>query len=176
MTARTNKENELSRDVCIFVTLISQPGLIKGRGGFMGRENHPQSKSIFSSHRSTQRPGPITFLLRNVFKVGAICFFPSFHSVDLVRLDRLLLLLDTGSTTSVRTTAAKQLAQLAAKSVISDVALEDDVKAHRHHQPLGDSSGWTELMAVIARVCGHCYVIFCFGVYISFAGSPLSSF
>ncbi|KAH9038908.1 hypothetical protein EDB85DRAFT_2072591 [Lactarius pseudohatsudake] len=68
------------------------------------------------------------------------------------RLDRLLLLLDTGSTTSVRTTAAKQLAQLAAKSVISDVALEDEVKAHRHHQPLGDSSGWTELMAVIARV------------------------
>ncbi|KAI0261043.1 SNF2 chromatin remodeling protein [Gloeopeniophorella convolvens] len=68
------------------------------------------------------------------------------------RLDRLLLLLDTGSTTSVRTTAAKQLAQLAAKSVISDVALEDDVKAHRHHQPLGDPSGWTELMAVIARV------------------------
>ncbi|KAH9063809.1 hypothetical protein EDB83DRAFT_2519959 [Lactarius deliciosus] len=68
------------------------------------------------------------------------------------RLDRLLLLLDTGSTTSVRTTAAKQLAQLAAKSVISDVALEDEVKAHRHHQPLGDPSGWTELMAVIARV------------------------
>ena len=67
-------------------------------------------------------------------------------------MDRLLLLLDTGSTTSVRTTAAKQLAQLAAKSVISDVALEDDVKAHRHHQPLGDPSGWTELMAVIARV------------------------
>lgn len=44
------------------------------------------------------------------------------------------------------------MAQLAAKSVISDVALEDDVKAHRHHQPRGDPSGWTELMAVIARV------------------------
>ena len=54
----------------------------------------------------------------------------------------------------MRTTAAKQLAQLAAKSVISDVALEDDVKAHRHHQPLGDPSGWTELMAVVARVRG----------------------
>jgi TATA-binding protein-associated factor len=74
-------------------------------------------------------------------------------------LDRLLLLLDTGSTISVRTTAAKQLAQLAAKSVISDVALEDDVKAHRHHQPLGDPSGWTELMAVIARVRGIRYDI-----------------
>jgi TATA-binding protein-associated factor len=74
-------------------------------------------------------------------------------------LDRLLLLLDTGSTTSVRTTAAKQLAQLAAKSVISDVAFEDDVKTHRHHQPLGDPSGWTELMAVIARVRGTRYDI-----------------
>ena len=84
--------------------------------------------------------------------------FPASHKLWCVnwltdRLDRLLLLLDTGSTNSVRTTAAKQLAQLAAKSVISDVALEDDVKAHRHHQPLGDPSGWTELMAVIARVC-----------------------
>jgi TATA-binding protein-associated factor len=86
---------------------------------------------------------------------SARCFRLSFNLIKkllTVRLDRLLLLLDTGSTASVRTTAAKQLAQLAAKSVISDVALEDDVKAHRHHQPLGDPSGWTELMAVIARV------------------------
>ena len=91
------------------------------------------------------------------------------------RLDRLLLLLDTGSTISVRTTAAKQLAQLAAKSVISDVALEDDVKAHRHHQPLGDPSGWTELMAVIARVCGIRYDT-TLNAHVSFLGSPLSSF
>lgn len=69
------------------------------------------------------------------------------------RLDRLLLLLDTGSSTSVRTTAAKQLAQLAAKSIISDVALvEDDFKASRQHVSLIDSSGWSELMAVVARV------------------------
>ncbi|KAI0668494.1 SNF2 chromatin remodeling protein [Trametes maxima] len=69
------------------------------------------------------------------------------------RLDRLLLLLDTGSSASVRTTAAKQLAQLAAKSVISDVALvEDDVKTARHHVPVGDPSGWSELMAVVARI------------------------
>lgn len=69
------------------------------------------------------------------------------------RLDRLLLLLDTGSSTSVRTTAAKQLAQLAAKSVISDVAIvEEDVKAPRQHVAIGDSSGWSELMAVVARV------------------------
>ncbi|KAI0806918.1 SNF2 chromatin remodeling protein [Fomes fomentarius] len=69
------------------------------------------------------------------------------------RLDRLLLLLDTGSSASVRATAAKQLAQLAAKSVISDVALvEDDVKTARHHVPVGDPSGWSELMAVLARI------------------------
>ncbi|KAI0781371.1 SNF2 chromatin remodeling protein [Trametes elegans] len=69
------------------------------------------------------------------------------------RLDRLLLLLDTGSSASVRTTAAKQLAQLAAKSVISDVALvEDDVKTARHHVPVGDPSGWSELMSVVARI------------------------
>lgn len=70
------------------------------------------------------------------------------------RLDRLLLLLDTGSSTSVRTTAAKQLAQLAAKSVISDVAIvEEDVKAPRQHVGVGDPSAWAELMAVVARVC-----------------------
>ncbi|KAI0078954.1 SNF2 chromatin remodeling protein [Panus rudis PR-1116 ss-1] len=69
------------------------------------------------------------------------------------RLDRLLLLLDTGSSTSVRNTAAKQLAQLAAKSVISDVSIvEEDVKVHRHHADISDASTWTELMAVVARI------------------------
>ncbi|KAF8894499.1 SNF2 chromatin remodeling protein [Infundibulicybe gibba] len=69
------------------------------------------------------------------------------------RLDRLLLLLDTGSTTSVRHTAAKQLAQLAAKSVISDIAIdEDDRKVNRLHVSLGDPSAWAELMAVVARI------------------------
>ncbi|KAK7035735.1 TBP associated factor [Favolaschia claudopus] len=68
------------------------------------------------------------------------------------RLDRLLLLLDTGSSTSVRNTAAKQLAQLAAKSVISDVALEEDIKNSRQHISQGDSQAWAELMAVVARI------------------------
>ena len=68
------------------------------------------------------------------------------------RLDRLLLLLDTGSSTSVRNTAAKQLAQLAAKSVISDLAVEDDIKFSRQHVSLGEPSAWAELMAVVARV------------------------
>lgn len=146
----------------------------------MGRENHPQSKSIFSSHRSTFRPGPITFLLRNVFKVSAglllFILFALLTCSPYQRLDRLLLLLDTGSTISVRTTAAKQLAQLAAKSVISDVALEDDVKAHRHHQPLGDPSGWTELMAVIARVRRIHYDGALSILMYSSLGSSLSSF
>ncbi|EMD34416.1 hypothetical protein CERSUDRAFT_117290 [Gelatoporia subvermispora B] len=69
------------------------------------------------------------------------------------RLDRLLLLLDTGSSTSVRTTAAKQLAQLAAKSVIGDVTLvEEDIKTNRQHVTLNDSTAWSELMAVVARI------------------------
>ncbi|KAJ8093095.1 TATA-binding protein-associated factor mot1 [Marasmius tenuissimus] len=68
------------------------------------------------------------------------------------RLDRLLLLLDTGSSTSVRNTAAKQLAQLAAKSVISDVTIAEDVKTRTQHVPLGDPSAWRELMSVVARI------------------------
>lgn len=69
------------------------------------------------------------------------------------RLDRLLLLLDTGSSASVRNTAAKQLAQLAVKSVTGDVTSEEDVKSNRQHISLGDPSAWAELMAVVARVC-----------------------
>ncbi|KAM6500628.1 SNF2 superfamily chromatin remodeling protein [Amanita muscaria] len=69
------------------------------------------------------------------------------------RLDRLLLLLDTGSSLSVRNTAAKQLAQLAVKSVISDVTITDeDVKSTRQHVSLVDNLAWTELMAVVARI------------------------
>jgi TATA-binding protein-associated factor len=52
----------------------------------------------------------------------------------------------------VRNTAAKQLAQLAVKSVISDVTSEEDVKPNRQHISLGDPSAWAELMAVVARV------------------------
>lgn len=70
-------------------------------------------------------------------------------------MDRLLTLLDTGSRISVRNTAAKQLAQLAVKSVISDVTIvEDDVKAGgtRQQYPVNDSSAWAELLSVVARV------------------------
>ncbi|KAH0584000.1 hypothetical protein H2248_009577 [Termitomyces sp. 'cryptogamus'] len=69
------------------------------------------------------------------------------------RLDRLLLLLDTGSTVSVRNTAAKQLAQLAVKSVTGDVALnEEDLKSKPQHGTFGEPSAWAELMAVVARI------------------------
>ncbi|KAF9483874.1 SNF2 superfamily chromatin remodeling protein [Pholiota conissans] len=71
------------------------------------------------------------------------------------RLDRLLLLLDTGSSPSVRNTAAKQLAQLAVRSVISDVTIvEDDIKtgATRQQLQLTDNAAWTELLAVVARI------------------------
>ncbi|KAF8654075.1 hypothetical protein AX16_003608 [Volvariella volvacea WC 439] len=69
------------------------------------------------------------------------------------RLDRLLLLLDTGSSTSVRNTAAKQLAQLAVKSLGTDAALsEDDIKSTRLHFTLVDASAWNELMSVLARI------------------------
>lgn len=68
------------------------------------------------------------------------------------RLDRLLILLDTGSSTSVRTTAAKQLAQLAAKSVRGDVGGDNDVNVLRLHGSLDDPSAWAELMSVVARV------------------------
>lgn len=67
-------------------------------------------------------------------------------------MDRLLLLLDTGSSTSVRNTAAKQLAQLAVKGVTGDVSTEDDLKTSKPDVSLIDASAWSELMAVVARV------------------------
>ena len=72
------------------------------------------------------------------------------------RLDRLLLLLDTGSSPSVRSTAAKQLAQLAVKSVITDVAfVEEDIKTVRQNIAFKDEQAWSELLAVLARVRLH---------------------
>ena len=68
------------------------------------------------------------------------------HPRSLFSLDRLLLLLDTGSSSSVRNTAAKQLAQLAARSLI------DDFSSLRQHASIADTSAWSELLAVVARV------------------------
>ncbi|KAG8217266.1 hypothetical protein J3R82DRAFT_5359 [Butyriboletus roseoflavus] len=47
---------------------------------------------------------------------------------------------------SVRNTAAKQLAQLAARSLI------DDFSSLRQHATIGDTSAWSELLAVVARI------------------------
>jgi TATA-binding protein-associated factor len=72
-----------------------------------------------------------------------------------IRLDRLLILLDTGSTPLVRSTAAKQLAQLAVKGVISDVSIvEDDLKSAQSRQQVSlvDGAAWSELLSVVARV------------------------
>ncbi|KAJ3516729.1 hypothetical protein NLJ89_g947 [Agrocybe chaxingu] len=70
------------------------------------------------------------------------------------RLDRLLTLLDSGTSSSVRNTAAKQLAHLAVKSVVSDVAIvEDDIKTGTSRQIVtNDSVAWAELMSVVARI------------------------
>jgi TATA-binding protein-associated factor len=66
-----------------------------------------------------------------------------------------LVLLDTGSSTSIRQTAAKQLAELAAKSVTGDVQIEEDVKNVRSEVPRADIAAWTELMSVVGRVSVH---------------------
>lgn len=59
----------------------------------------------------------------------------------------------------MRNTAAKQLAQLAVKSVIGDVAVEDDIKStNRSSATVGDSLAWAELLAVVARVCIALYL------------------
>lgn len=56
----------------------------------------------------------------------------------------------------MRSTAAKQLAQLAVKGVISDVSIvEDDLKKSaqsRQQTSLVDSAAWSELLSVVARV------------------------
>jgi hypothetical protein len=54
----------------------------------------------------------------------------------------------------VRSTAAKQLAQLAVKSLITDVAIvEEDVKTVRQNVTFQDDQAWSELLSVVARVC-----------------------
>ncbi|KAF8520167.1 SNF2 chromatin remodeling protein [Hysterangium stoloniferum] len=68
------------------------------------------------------------------------------------RLDRLLVLLDTGSNNNVRGTAAKQIAQLAVKSVRSDVPDDEwDVK-QQTSSSTKDSGEYAELMAVVGRI------------------------
>ncbi|KAH7107356.1 SNF2 superfamily chromatin remodeling protein [Auriculariales sp. MPI-PUGE-AT-0066] len=70
------------------------------------------------------------------------------------RLDRLLVLLDTGSSSAIRTTAAKQLAHLAAKTVRADVG--NDAAATATHSSnattVSSNAEWTELLFVVSRI------------------------
>jgi hypothetical protein len=60
-------------------------------------------------------------------------------------LDRLVSLLESGSSSSIRQTAAKQLAQLATKNVSGDIPfVADDSKHH--------AADYSSLMAVVSRV------------------------
>ncbi|KAG9004846.1 TATA-binding protein-associated factor mot1 [Tulasnella sp. JGI-2019a] len=75
--------------------------------------------------------------------------------MSLSRLDRLLLLLDTGSSPAVRAAAARQVAQIAAKTVNEDVTTEPSIDptstaVHVWHAP--PASDWTEVLAVVRRL------------------------
>lgn len=118
-------------------------------------ENPPVNKPKYTVGKPLIASGPVC-QLRHDFKVSSRPYSGITRLNEKFRLDRLLLLLDTGSSPSVRNTAAKQLAQLAVKSVISDVTIiEDDIKtgASRQHIPRNDSTAWAELLSVVARVC-----------------------
>ncbi|GAA6002172.1 hypothetical protein JCM10207_003108 [Rhodosporidiobolus poonsookiae] len=85
------------------------------------------------------------------------------------RLDRLILLLDTGSTPSVRLTAARQLGAIASTrvvhpstdshghaSVTTDVKLEGEAKrALKETIWRGTDGEWNEVMSLVARVLPH---------------------
>jgi len=91
---------------------------------------------------------PISFAPRTIAH-HKLYSFPS-------RLDRLLVLLDTGSSAAIRTTAAKQLAHLAAKTIRIDVGDDSTpaVSTSTSAAPLVVSSHdeWLELFTVVARV------------------------
>ncbi|KZT56424.1 hypothetical protein CALCODRAFT_435762 [Calocera cornea HHB12733] len=82
------------------------------------------------------------------------------HVVDLYlhfhpgRLDRLLTLLETGSSAEIRATAADQIGQLAAKSIRRDAGVED-VLLDAGKVVVGSSSAtedWQEVLSVAGRV------------------------
>ena len=78
------------------------------------------------------------------------------------RLDRLILLLDNGSTPSVRLTAARQLGSIAGTRVshpssnphghasVADVKLEEEAAASTVWR--GVEGEWTEVIGLVARV------------------------
>lgn len=73
------------------------------------------------------------------------------------RLDRLLVLLDSGSSPAIREAAARQIAQFAAKNVAkdagADIVLQDGPSASTSTAVWqGTSSEWTDVMAVVGKV------------------------
>ena len=75
-----------------------------------------------------------------------------------LRLDRLLVLLDLGSSPSIRETAARQIAQFAAKNVAKDAGadfvLQDAGPSASTSTAVwqGTSSEWNDVMAVVGKV------------------------
>ena len=81
------------------------------------------------------------------------------HIPVISRLDRLLQLLDNGSSATIRAAAAKQIGQIAAKCITADLALEhSDININpsldvKPVLPDGDrSKEWSGVMSVVARV------------------------
>jgi len=80
-----------------------------------------------------------------------------------LRLDRLITLLDTGTTSSVRLTAARQLGQLAGTRVShpssndhysSEIKVEGDVKGVEKNDGIwsGVDGEWNDVLQLVARV------------------------
>jgi hypothetical protein len=75
------------------------------------------------------------------------------------RLDRLLQLLDNGSSATIRAAAAKQIGQIAAKCITADLALEHsdiNINPSLDVKPVlpdvDRSKEWSAVMSVVARV------------------------
>ncbi|KAF8321727.1 hypothetical protein DL93DRAFT_2209827, partial [Clavulina sp. PMI_390] len=75
------------------------------------------------------------------------------------RLDRLLVLLDTGGSSAVRETAARQIAQFAAKNVTKDAAADIPLQdaagpSTSSHAAVwqGTTSEWNDVMTVVGKI------------------------
>ncbi|KAE8221097.1 hypothetical protein CF319_g5495 [Tilletia indica] len=73
------------------------------------------------------------------------------------RLDRLVNLLDTGSTSAIRASAAKQLGQIAERSATASSAAEckkeeEERGSHDHATPGTTTTAWTEGVLLLAKI------------------------
>lgn len=83
----------------------------------------------------------------------------TFYFLCNFRLDRLLVLLDSGGSTAIREAAARQIAQFAAKNVSKDAAGGDTILQDGSSLPStstaawqGTSSEWNDVMTVVGKV------------------------